>query len=109
VGRVHALTEKYKARRGATQPLGAASAGCVFKNPPEGLAAGELIDKAGLKGLTRDGAVVSAKHANFIVNEGGAAAADIYDLLEEIREAVRGKFGVTLELEIKLVGDFHRG
>jgi UDP-N-acetylmuramate dehydrogenase len=109
VGRVYALTEEYKARRGATQPFGAASAGCVFKNPPEGPAAGELIDKAGLKGLTRDGAVVSAKHANFIVNEGGAAAADIYDLIEEIREAVRGKFGVTLELEIKLVGDFHRG
>jgi UDP-N-acetylmuramate dehydrogenase len=108
-GRVHALTEDYKARRGATQPLGAASAGSVFKNPPEGPSAGELIDKAGLKGLTRGEAAVSSKHANFIVNEGGATAADIYGLIEEVREKVRTEFSVTLGLEIQLVGDFDRG
>ncbi len=108
-GRVRSLTEEYKAQRGATQPLGAASAGCVFKNPPEGSSAGELIDKAGLKGLRRDGAAVSTKHANFIVNEGGAAAADIHGLIEEVREAVRSRFGVMLELEIELVGDFNGG
>ncbi|HUV86933.1 MAG TPA: UDP-N-acetylmuramate dehydrogenase [bacterium] len=108
-GRVRALTEEYRTRRGATQPVGAASAGSVFKNPPQGPSAGELIDKAGLKGLTRGEAVVSPKHANFIVNEGGATAADIYGLIEEVREKVRAEFGLTLELEIRLVGDFDRG
>lgn len=108
-GRVHALTEEYKGRRGATQPVSAASAGSVFKNPPDGPSAGELIDKAGLKGLTRGEAAVSSKHANFFINEGGATAADIYGLIEEVRENVRTEFGVTLELEIQLVGDFDRG
>jgi UDP-N-acetylmuramate dehydrogenase len=108
-GRVRALTEEYKGRRGATQPVGAASAGSVFKNPPEGPSAGELIDKTGLKGLTRGEAAVSSKHANFIVNEGGATAADVYGLIEEVREKVRAEFGVALELEIQLVGDFDRG
>ncbi len=105
-GRVKALTEEYRARRGNTQPLEAASAGSVFKNPPEGPSAGELIDKAGMKGKTRGGAVVSTKHANFILNEGGATAADIYALIQEVREAVSVKFGVALELEIQLVGEF---
>ena len=104
--RVYELTEEYWARRRETQPVGVASAGCVFKNPSQGPSAGELIDKAGLKGLARGDAVVSAKHANFIVNEGGAVAADIYGLMEEVRERVREKYGVTLELEIRLVGDF---
>jgi UDP-N-acetylmuramate dehydrogenase len=107
--RVHALAEEYKARRAASQPLGVASAGSVFKNPVEGPSAGELIDKAGLKGLTRGGAAVSAKHANFIVNEGGATAADIYGLMCEIQEKVEAQFGVTLDLEVQLVGGFGRG
>ncbi len=104
--RVYELTERYRARRGETQPVGLASAGCVFKNPSQGPSAGELIDKAGLKGLARGDAVVSTKHANFIVNEGGAVAADIYGLIEEIRRKVRDAYGVALELEIQLVGDF---
>jgi UDP-N-acetylmuramate dehydrogenase len=103
---VKARTEGYKARRAAGQPVGEASAGCVFKNPPEGPSAGELIDRAGFKGRTRGGAVVSTKHANFIVNDGGAEAADIYGLITEIREGVKKKFGVALELEIQLVGNF---
>jgi UDP-N-acetylmuramate dehydrogenase len=106
-GRVRDLTEEYKARRADSQPVGEASAGCVFKNPPEGPPAGKLIDEAGLKGRTRGAASVSTKHANFIVNEGGASGADIYGLIEEVREAVREKFGVTLELEIQLLGDFN--
>jgi UDP-N-acetylmuramate dehydrogenase len=105
-GRVKALTEKYRTRREKTQPVGAASAGSVFKNPPEGPSAGELIDKAGMKGKTCGAAVVSSQHANFILNEGGATAADIYALIQEVREAVRAKFGVTLELEIQLLGEF---
>lgn len=105
-GRVKALTEKYRIRREETQPVGAASAGSVFKNPPEGPSAGELIDKAGMKGKTRGAAVVSTQHANFILNEGGATAADIYALIQEVRQAVRVKFGVTLELEIQLLGEF---
>jgi UDP-N-acetylmuramate dehydrogenase len=108
-GQVKAATEEYRKQRTATQPVGAASAGSIFKNPPEGPSAGELIDKAGMKGKTWGGAVVSTKHANFIVNEGGAAAADIYALIREVREAVRVKFGVALELEIQLVGDFDGG
>jgi UDP-N-acetylmuramate dehydrogenase len=107
--RVEELTREYKTRRSEKQPIGEASAGSVFKNPPEGPPAGALIDKAGFKGLTRGGAAVSTKHANFIVNEGGANAADIYDLIGEIREGVKRRFDVTLELEIQLVGDFGRG
>jgi len=109
VARVEELTREYKARRSERQPIGEASAGSVFKNPPEGPSAGALIDKAGLKGLKRGGAAVSTKHANFIVNEGGANAADIYDLIGEIREGVKRRFDVTLELEIQLVGDFGHG
>jgi UDP-N-acetylmuramate dehydrogenase len=109
VARVEGLTKEYKARRAERQPIGEASAGSVFKNPPEGPPAGALIDKAGFKGSTRGDAAVSTKHANFIVNEGGANAADIYDLIGEIREGVKRRFDVTLELEIQLVGDFGRG
>jgi UDP-N-acetylmuramate dehydrogenase len=109
VARVEGLTKEYKARRAERQPIGEASAGSVFKNPSEGPPAGALIDKAGFKGSTRGDAAVSTKHANFIVNEGGANAADIYDLIGEIREGVKRRFDVTLELEIQLVGDFGRG
>jgi UDP-N-acetylmuramate dehydrogenase len=107
--RVKTLTEEYRERRGEAQPVGAASAGSVFKNPPDGPSAGELIDKAGMKGKMRGGAVVSTKHANFIVNEGGATAADIYGLIQEVRDAVSAEFGVALELEVQLVGEFDSG
>jgi UDP-N-acetylmuramate dehydrogenase len=107
--RVEELSREYKGRRNEKQPIGEASAGSVFKNPADGPPAGALIDKAGFKGLKRGDAVVSTKHANFIVNEGGASAADIYDLIGEIREGVKRRFDVTLELEIQLVGDFRRG
>lgn len=104
--RVTALTAAYRARREATQPTAAFTAGSVFKNPPEGPSAGELIDTAGLKGRRRGEALVSEKHANFFVNRGGARAQDLYDLIAEVREEVRARHGVTLELEIQLVGDF---
>lgn len=86
------------------QPLGEKSLGCIFKNPGgEERPAGYLIDEAGMKGVRRGGAVVSGKHANFIVNDGGATSGDVIDLMEEIKTRVRGKFGVELEPEIKVL------
>jgi len=87
-------------QRVRSQP-GGRNAGCVFKNPP-GMPAGKLIDEAGLKGLRRGGAVVSPRHANFVVNEGGARAQDVLELLELMREAVARRTGVELELEVRL-------
>jgi UDP-N-acetylmuramate dehydrogenase len=89
----------------ATQPLALASAGCVWKNPP-GDAAGRLVEKVGLKGKRLNGAEISAKHANFIVNRGGASAADIRALMDMARERVQHQFGITLEPEIRMMGEF---
>jgi UDP-N-acetylmuramate dehydrogenase len=89
----------------ATQPLALASAGCVWKNPP-GDAAGRLVEKVGLKGKRLNGAEISAKHANFIVNRGGASAADIRALMDMARERVQSQFGISLEPEIRVMGDF---
>jgi UDP-N-acetylmuramate dehydrogenase len=89
----------------ATQPLALASAGCVWKNPA-GDAAGRLVEKVGLKGKRLNGAEISAKHANFIVNRGGASAADIRALMEMTRERVQNHFGIMLEPEIRVMGDF---
>src|SRR5712691_10677047 len=88
----------------ATQPLALASAGCVWKNP-QSEAATRLIEKVGLKGKRHNGAEISAKHANFIVNRGGATAADILGLMEITRERVQNHFGLTLEPEIRVMGD----
>lgn len=85
-----------------TQPLAARSAGCVFKNPAPKVAAGRLIDEAGFKGKIVGGALVSPVHANFLVNRRGARASDILGLIREIRERVRERNGVELELEIKV-------
>lgn len=84
-----------------SQPLSAKSAGCVFKNPP-GQSAGVLIDQSGLKGVKVGGAMVSKKHANFIVNWSSATAAHILELIQRIREEVKRHFGVWLEPEIKI-------
>lgn len=91
-------------RRRATQPTGAATAGCVFKNPA-GDSAGRIIDKAGLKGYSIGGAQVSDVHANWILNTGGATAREILDLIDLIMERVKDKYGITLELEIDVVGE----
>jgi len=86
-----------------TQPLGARSAGCAFKNPPEpNPSAGKLIDEAGLKGYTIGGAQVSDKHANFIINKGNGSANDILTLLKHIQKTVRTKSGIALEPEVEI-------
>ena len=90
--------EYYKERR-KHLPKGR-SMGCVFKNP-EGLSAGELIEKSGLKGLRLCGAYVSEEHANFIINGGGATASDVKKLIQLIKNAVRAQYGVRLEEEIR--------
>jgi len=84
-----------------SQPLNTRNCGCVFKNPP-GAAAGALIDRAGLKGRQVGGAVVSEKHANFIVARDGCTSRDILQLIEIIKEEVRAKFEVELELELEI-------
>ena len=81
------------------------SSGCVFKNPPQRFA-GLLLDEAGLKGRRVGNAQISPVHANFFVNLGEAQAADVRALIEEAREAVLAQFGVRLELEIQLVGEW---
>jgi UDP-N-acetylmuramate dehydrogenase len=95
------------ARRNATQPLRLPSCGSVFRNPP-GDHAGRLIESAGLKGARVGGAVVSEKHANFIINSGDATAADVEELIERVRAEVERQSGVRLELEVRVVGEARR-
>ena len=91
-------------RRNAAQPTRWRSCGSVFRNPP-GDQAGRLIEACGLKGLRIGGAVVSEKHANFILNEGRACASDIEMLMYRVRQAVRQRFGVCLMPEVRIVGE----
>ena len=91
-------------RKKSTLPLALASAGCVWKNPP-GETATRLVEKASLKGKRLNGAEISSKHANFIVNRGGAAANDILALMQLTRDRVQAQFGITLEPEIRIIGE----
>jgi UDP-N-acetylmuramate dehydrogenase len=84
-----------------TQPLNTKSAGCVFKNP-RGMSAGAMIDRTGLKGTKVGGAVVSEKHANFIIAEKGCKSSDVISLIDTVRQKVKEKFDVELELEIEI-------
>ena len=93
----------YNARRREKQPLEYPSAGSTFKRP-EGYYAGALIEQSGLKGVSVGGAMVSEKHAGFIINKGSATSADILNLIEHVRETVYQHFGVMLEPEIKMIG-----
>lgn len=88
--------------RKETQPYGAKSAGCVFRNP-QPKAAGKIIDECGLKGLSVGGAEVSTIHGNFIVNRGDATASDVKALIEEVRQQVSEKTGIELESEIRCI------
>ena len=91
-------------RRRVTQPLQFRSAGSIFKNPSNKMAAGYLIDQVGLKGANYGNASISDKHANFIVNLGNATAADVFRLIVLARQKVAEKFNINLELEVKLIG-----
>lgn len=93
------------ARRRDTQPLEMPSAGSTFKRP-EGASAAQLIDSCGLKGLRVGDAMVSTKHAGFIVNAGRATSRDVRELIDRVREAVYSRFGVMLEPEIRYLGSF---
>ena len=101
---LEARVAEIRARRKASQPEGA-TCGSVFKNPP-GDYAGRLLEAAGLKGQRIGGAEISTKHANFIVNLGEATAGDVKALIDLARRRVRTHSGVTLELEIELMGDY---
>ena len=92
-------------RRKETQPLHLPSCGSVFTNP-KGDYAGRLIEQAGLKGRIIGGAQISEKHANFIVNLGGASARDVYDLIALCRSEVYEQFSVILHPEVQLIGDW---
>lgn len=98
------VTELTEARE-SKQPLELPSAGSTFKRP-EGYFAGKLITDAGLKGYQSGGAAVSTKHAGFVVNMGGATAADVRAVIEHVQAEVKRQFGVELEPEVRMVGDF---
>jgi UDP-N-acetylmuramate dehydrogenase len=98
------MERNFKARK-ESQPLSQPSAGSVFKNP-EGDSAGRLVEAAGLKGLRLGGARISRQHANFIVNEGGATAADVVGLIRKAQMTVRDVYGVELRPEIRFLGSF---
>ena len=94
-----------RSRRSATQPLSQANCGSVFKNP-EGDYAARLIEAAGLKGFTIGGAQISERHANFIVNDGEACSADIMALIRHAQAVVKKEFGIQLEPEVRMVGEW---
>ena len=98
-----AEADEYGAYRDRSQPTGAC-AGSIFKNP-EGDYSGALVERCGLKGMRVGGAVVSEKHANFIVNDAGATAADIVGLMAAVQEEVQRQTGILLEPEIERIGD----
>ena len=100
---IAARMAEIKATREATQPVRARTGGSTFRNP-DGMKAWELIDAAGCRGLVRGGAMVSEKHCNFLINTGGATAADIEGLGEDVRRRVLAATGVTLEWEIRRIG-----
>ena len=102
---IRAKMDDYKERRCSKQPLAMPSAGSTFKRP-EGYFAGKLIEDSGLKGYRLGGAQVSEKHSGFVINTGDATARDVLDLIHYIQDTVYGKFGVKLETEVKMVGEF---
>jgi UDP-N-acetylmuramate dehydrogenase len=111
--RLRAIARESLSYRKRTQPLASPSAGCIFQNPdpardrvPDGIpwSAGALVDRAGLKGAREGGARVSATHANFIVNEGEATAAEVRALIDRCRREVMRQFGVELREEIVSLG-----
>jgi UDP-N-acetylmuramate dehydrogenase len=101
---IEKVVKDYLHYRRDTQPLTLPSAGCVFKNPLND-SAGRVVEAAGLKGTSVGDAQVSTKHANFIVNQGHASAADVLSLIKKVRTRIAQKTGIKLELELKIVGE----
>jgi UDP-N-acetylmuramate dehydrogenase len=102
---ISARMEELMKQRKSKQPLEYPSAGSTFKRP-EGYYAGKLIMDAGLRGYRIGGAQVSEKHCGFVINRGGASAADIREVIEEVQERVKDRFHVRLEREVIFLGDF---
>ena len=102
---IRAKMEELKEKRVEKQPLEYPSAGSTFKRP-EGYFAGKLIMDAGLRGFQVGGAAVSEKHCGFVINKEKATASDVYRLIQEVQQEVYRQFGVKLETEVKMVGDF---
>ena len=102
---IKARMDELKVQRTTKQPLEFPSAGSTFKRP-EGYFAGKLIQDAGLRGFQVGGAQVSEKHCGFVINKGDATAADIVELMNQVSERVKEKFGVELEPEVKRLGEF---
>ena len=92
------------AKRRDSQPI-AASAGCIFKNPSTETPAGMLVDQLGFKGESHGGALVSQVHGNFIVNQGGASARDVLDMISDIKQSALTERGITLETEVQIIGE----
>ena len=105
--KIKAYMEELKEKRVTKQPLEYPSAGSTFKRP-EGYFAGKLIQDAGLRGFRVGGAQVSEKHCGFVINKGNATAADVCRLMADVQAKVQEQFGVTLEPEVKFLGDFDR-
>ena len=102
---IRAQMELLRNQRVQKQPLEYPSAGSTFKRP-EGYFAGKLIMDSGLAGYRVGGAQVSEKHCGFVINAGGATAADILQLITDVQDTVQKKFGVRLEPEVKMIGEF---
>jgi len=104
VDEIRTLMDEFKRRRKETQPLELPSAGSIFKRP-EGYYTGKLVQDCGLRGFRIGGAEVSCKHCGFIVNVDNAKAEDIINLIKHIQDAVRDRFGVELQTEVKIIGE----
>ena len=102
---IRAYMAELRAKRAEKQPLEYPSAGSTFKRP-EGYFAGKLIMDAGLRGYTVGGAQVSEKHCGFVINKGGATAADVRQLMQDVHDRVKEQFDVELEPEVKMIGSF---
>lgn len=104
-GKIRAQMEDLRGKRVSKQPLEYGSAGSTFKRP-EGYFAGKLIEDAGLRGFRIGDAQVSEKHCGFVINRGGATAAQVTELMDQVRARVKEQFGVELEPEVKRIGEF---
>lgn len=97
--------QDYLKKRMQTQPYDKKTAGCCFKNPSKDLSAGKLIEESGLKGFSINGASISKKHANFIINEKQATFEDVIKVIDHVQKKVKQEKGIDLELEMKVICD----